>query len=69
VVCDMRRSKEFGIRLRGVASPMAVLCWHDSSLYASAGEVISTDSDLAGFDRHKVRSQMGVLIAVARDRP
>lgn len=65
VVRDVRASKEFCLVVRPIRGEMAVLCWHDSSLYGSAGEAIDDDADLAGFDRHKVRSQMGVLVGVA----
>ena len=38
--------------------------WTDSSLYNAEGELVDVDSDLEGYDKHKLYSQGGAFLAM-----
>eukprot|EP00971_Amphidinium_carterae_P305620 6073491-Amphidinium_carterae.1 len=44
---------------------MVVVCWMDSSLFGNRGEDVD---ELAPFDVHAVRSQMGCLVGICNQR-
>ncbi|CAK0825609.1 unnamed protein product [Prorocentrum cordatum] len=60
---DVKASGGARLRIAPIKGRMGVGCWHDSSLYGNVSELIEGDEDLKRFDRHKVRSQAGVVVA------
>ena len=56
----IKSTSDLGIKIRKIENP-CLATWSDSSLYGSMGEPLG-DSDLEGYDRHKVYSQGGCII-------
>ena len=65
-VKQTKASSELGVIVKKIVNP-CVAVWSDSSLYGSLGEPLE-DSDLDGYDKHKIYSQAGALVGlVSRD--
>ena len=63
---EIKDTAATSIMIRPVQN-MIVAAYTDSSLYGSEGELIHNDSELAGFDKHKVYSQGGSLILLMNE--
>ena len=57
------KQEEVALRVVPIHGAMAIGRWHDSALYGTRAELIEDDEDLERYDRHKVRSQVGVIFA------
>jgi len=63
VIKEVKSTSEMHIMIRPVEN-MVVAAYTDSSLYGSEGEIIDNDEELKGYDKHKLFSQGGSLIAM-----
>ena len=63
VIKEVKETASFAIKIRPIKDPI-IGCWTDSALYGAEGELIDNDKDLKGYDKHKVYSQRGTLLAL-----
>jgi len=66
IVKEVKETASFGLRIRPIKNA-CVGAWTDSALYGAEGEVYDDDSDLEGFDKHKIYSQRGAFIALVSE--
>ena len=60
---EVKDTSAFSLRVVPIANP-CIGVWTDSALYGAEGEQFDRDSDLEGYDKHKVYSQRGAFVAI-----
>ena len=60
---EVKETAGFSLRIVPISNP-CIGAWTDSALYGAEGETFDRDSDLEGYDKHKVYSQRGAFIAM-----
>ena len=63
IIKEVKATASFSLRIRPISNPI-LGAWTDSALYGTEGEVLDPDSDLEGYDKHKIYSQRGAFLAL-----